>query len=131
MRNSLTAAAPARERPSLADVCGKPVKADLAPHIPAPRMREVAASSVESTGTQKGAATDIGIDRSRLSHKLKDGSLNLAQMEALGPAFCAEFGRQLLEEYGPLATPQMRVRQALRVMRRLIDEIEQYLEYVA
>lgn len=122
---------PALERPSLAGVCGKPVKADLHPHTGAPRMRDVAASSVENSGTQKGAAAEIGIDRSRLSHKLKDGSLNLAQMESLGPTFLAEFGRRLLEEFGPLSTPQQRVREAIREIRRRCDEVEQFLEFIA
>lgn len=131
MGSTLRTSADAPERPSLAEVCGKSIKAELHPHLAAPRVRDVAAASVEHTTTHKGAASDIGIDRSRFSHKLKDGSLNLAQLEELGVAFAAEFGRQLLEVYGPLSTPQQRVRDAIREIRRKCDEVEQFLEFIA
>lgn len=131
MSSSVTQAKPAPERASLAGVCGEPIKATLRPHTSAPLLREVAAIAVEHTAIQKQAADQIGIHRARLSHKLKDGSLTLAQLEALGPEFGAELGRMLLDAFGPLSTPQSRARQDIRDIKRLLDELEQVVELIA
>jgi hypothetical protein len=131
MHHTLTHDAAAPQRSSLADVCGKPAKADLHPHTAAPLLREVAAQALERTSIQKVAADQIGIHRARLSHKLKDGTLNLAQLEAVGPEFCAELGRMLLDTFGPLSTPKARAKQDISEMRRLLDQLDQLLEHVA
>lgn len=122
---------PAPERASLADVCGKPAKADLHPHLPAPLLREVAATAIERTDIQKEIADQIGIHRSRLTHKLKDGSLTLRQLEELGPEFFVILGQELLETFGPLATPQARARQVIRAIRAALDELDQFTELIA
>jgi len=131
MGSSLRDTLPAPERPSLADTCGKKLMAHAKPHQPAPVVREAAAEAINRTGTHKGAATDLGLDRSRFTHKLSDGTLTLKELEALGPAFVAKFGEELLERAMPLATPAARLREQIRSIRRAVDELEQGLELLA
>ena len=123
--------APATERRSLAGVSGKPIKADLRPQVPATRLREIAAETVRRVSSQKAAALDIGVHEARLSHKLQDGSLTLAQLETLGPAFAAALGTELVEQFASLATPKARAQHTLRTIRGLLDELAQAVELIA
>lgn len=118
----------APERPSLAGACAK---ADLAPHPPAPRVRDCAAEAVRAKGTHKGAASDLGLDRSRFSHKLKDGSLRLSELEELGPDVAVKMAEEILEHFAPLVTPAARMRHQLRMAKRALDEAEQLVEFIA
>lgn len=131
MPSTLPVRAPATPRESLADICGKPVKASLDPQVPATNLRGDAAEAIKRTSGQKGAALTIGLNEGRLSHKNTDGSLTLAQLEALGPAFAVEFATRLLEAYGPLATPKSRAQQKVRELRAAADELDQLLEFIA
>lgn len=128
MPQTLKAQSLAPERASLADVCGTTVKADLRPHTSAPLLREIAAEAVEHTAIQKVAADQIGIHRARLSHKLKDGTLTLAQLETLGPEFGAELGRMLIDAFAPLDTPKARALRNIRDAHAALRELEQALE---
>lgn len=132
MANSLPKLDGATERKTLADVCGKQIKAGLHPEHAqegASLLRDVAADALTRIASQKAAATDIGIHESRLSHKLDEGSLTIAQLEKLGPAYAAELGRRLVDVYGPLVDPKQRARRQIREARRAIDELADYIEY--
>lgn len=113
-------AATPRER--LADVSGRPAKAELKAQVPAIPLRDVAAEALRRAMSQKAAATDIDISEGRLSHKLKDGSLTLAQLEALGAVFGMRLGEVCREHYGT-EDPQARMRRAIREAQEKIAEI--------
>lgn len=123
-----SSAATPRER--LADVRGHQAKADLREQVGATRLREIAAEALRRVTSQKAAATDIGIHEGRLSHKLKDGSLTLAQLESFEhePKFYAELGRLLTEAYGPLDDPKVRAQRACDEVQALVNELRQYIE---
>lgn len=131
MGNSLPASSSALPRESLATVRATDNKTALHPQVPASPLREIAKDAIRRIGKQSAAASDIGIHEGRLAHKLADGTLSLAELERLGPQYAAEFGRQLLERFGPLATPQARARQTVRAMRQALDELDAYLEFVS
>jgi hypothetical protein len=61
----------ATARESLADVRGYGAKAEHHPHVSASQLREVAATALRKTTSQKAAAADIDIHEGRLSHKLQ------------------------------------------------------------
>jgi hypothetical protein len=126
--NSLTAQLAATPREKLADVRATEHKGaqEAARHL-----REVAKDAIRRVGKQGAAAIDIGIHEGRLAHKLSDGTISLAELEKLGPHYAAEFGRQLLERFGALATPQARARQKIREARQALDELDQFLEHIA
>ena len=121
----------ATPRERLAGVRPQPVKAELDPQEGATSMRQLAKSAIQAVSGQKAAAIDIGIHEGRLSHKLSDGTITLAELETLGPKFAARFGADLVEMNGPLATPLTRARQKLRESHAALDEIEQLLEFIA
>lgn len=124
---------PATPREKLADVRPQPAKASLHPQEGASRLRELAAEAIKRVTSQKSAAIDIGIHEGRLSHKLKDGTLTLAQLEALNePKFCAEFGRLLVEEFGTaLESPQARVDRIVREVHAKLNEIGDIVRFIA
>jgi hypothetical protein len=114
----------------LAGVCATDNKSALPPHQPAPTVREAAAEAARIAGTHKGAASDIGIDRSRFTHKLSEGTLNLKELEALGPTFAVKFATELLERFGPLVTPHARARHLLRENSRINEELAQIIDFL-
>lgn len=131
MGATLTDRSAATERKTLADVCGKPIKADRHPQVPATPLRALASEARERVMKLSTAADACEVTESRMSHKFSDGKLTLEEQEALGPEYLVELGRQLLEAYGPLVTPQARMRNAIREIRRRCDEAEQFLEFIA
>jgi hypothetical protein len=112
----------ATERASFADVRPQPVKAELRQQPPATPIWEVAAMALERVKPQKEAAADIGIHRGRLCHKLKDGSLTLKQLQALGPVYGRAFGEACCEVYGA-ETPEARRARLIRSIQSSIDEL--------
>ena len=115
-------------RETLAGVRGKPIKADLRPQAPDSRLRDVAADALRRTSSQKAAAIDIDLSEGRLSHKLQDGTLTLAQLEALGPVFAAKFGKDLVEKFGPLADPRDHARRLCDDIQALVNQLRQFVD---
>lgn len=116
-------------RESLAGVRPRPAKAELDPQVSATQLRDVAAEALHHVTSQKAAAGEIGIHEGRLSHKLRDGSLTLGQLEALGPVFAAELGRQLTEQYSTaLESPASRARRVIHTIEGLLVELKQFVE---
>lgn len=131
MAATLSSASPATERKTLADVSTRAIKVELrtvSPQVPATPLRQVAAEAVRRATSQKAAAADIGISEARLSHKLKDGSLTLAQLETLGVKFGAELGAGCQQVYGandPKAVLRREIREARERMERAAELIEE------
>lgn len=117
-----------QEVPDLDAVRPRMAKAVTPSHT---ELRRVIASAIERLGPMKAAASDMGIDRAQMYRQLQNGHLTIERLEQLGPEFCAELGRLLLDEFGPLSTPEARMRQNLRDVQRLLNEVEQFLELIA
>lgn len=115
------------------DVKGKQAKAELPPS-PAhgSRLREVCADAIRTvSGNARAAAIDMQIHEGHLSRSLKDGTIRLEQLEALGPAFAAKFGQELVEKFGPLADPKAEARRTIRDIEQRLDVLKQFIEDVA
>lgn len=126
-----TGHAAATPRETLADVRPKQAKAELRPQAAVILLREVAAEAIHRTSSQKAAAVDIGIHEGRLSHKLKDGSLTLAQLETLGPGYAAELGAHLTETYGSeRESPKQYARRLVQQIEACLVELKQFLDGV-
>lgn len=105
---------------TLAEIGGKPIKADLRSQGGACQMRDVAADAIRHISSQKAAALDMKLSESRLSHKLKDGSVTIKELETLGPSYAAEFGSGLVKKYaGDVEDARTR---ALRLIPELLRE---------
>lgn len=110
------------ERNRLPGSSGGQLKAGLkAAHKP---LREVVASAVELAMQQKEAAYLIGRSEGRLSSKLKDGSLTVRQLEALGVVFGRRLGEECKREYGT-DDPVERMRLALADAKRKLEEAQE------
>lgn len=121
--------APATPRETLADVRPRCAKATLRPQEGASRLRESAADALQTVTSQKAAALDIGIHEGRLSHKLRDGSLTLKQLETLGPTYAAALGEQLTERYGEAReSPKAYARRLVNQIESLLVELKQFIE---
>lgn len=128
MPATVKASAPSQEGTSLDHVRPRMAKAVTPSHS---ELRRVIASAIERVGPLKSAAADMGIDRAQMYRQLQNGHLTIERLEQLGPEFGAELGRMLLDAFGPLSTPQARMRQNLRDVQRLLNEVEQFLEMVS
>lgn len=130
MPSTMRDAADATPRERLADVRPQQAKAELHAHVSATRLREVAAEALRRATSQKAAAIDIGIHEGRLSHKLKDGTLTLAQLEELGPTYAAELGEALIESFGALTDPKAIARRELESIENAVRTIRQFVDHV-
>lgn len=126
MAHTLTDPRDATPRERLAGVSGKPAKAELRTQVGATPLRDVVAEALRRATSQKAAALEIAISEGRLSHKLKDGSLTVAQLEELGAIFGMRLGETCREMYGT-EDPQERIRRAIREARQKIDELAEAL----
>ena len=131
MHNSIAATVPGTPQQKLSDVHGVPVKANLHPKVPETPLREIAKDTIQLLGKQESAAGDIEISAGRLSAKLADGSITVKQLESLGIDYAVRFAEEILRQLGPLATPKMRARHTLHRIRQAVEELDQYLEYIA
>lgn len=84
-----------------------------------------------TSGNARAAAIDMGIHEGHLSRQVKDGTLRIEQLEALGPAFAVKFGQELVERFSPLATPKARAKAEIREIRRRLDELDEFVEFIA
>lgn len=97
-----------------------------------PLSEVVIAAAKRAYGKQGAAAAHLGKDEGNFSRDAKAGRITTAQLKALGPSFLAEFGRELLEEFGTaMESPQMRAQRVIRETRQKIDELEEFVRYIA
>lgn len=80
---------------------------------------------------QEAAAAHVGKTPGTYSRDIDAGTMRAREMAELGPEFLAEVGRELVERYAPLSTPQARLRQKARELRAIAEEIDQASEMVA
>lgn len=119
----------ARHRELLADVHPTPAKAQLRPQASASRLREVAADTIRTvSGNARAAAIDMQIHEGHLSRSLKDGTIRLEQLEALGPAFAVKFGKDLVEKFGPLVDPKDHARRLCDDMQAIVNQLRQFVD---
>lgn len=130
MASTLQNPATAQERLNDASPCGRSVRAEIRAHGAACDMRESAKDALKRTAKQEAAAGQVGISQSRLSHKIADGTLTLRDMEAFGPSYAAEYGRQLVEKFAVM-TPKDRARATLRTISEKAEELRQLMEEMA
>lgn len=132
MATTVKHAPPASHREELASVRPHMARASVQPQVDTSSLRELAAEAIRATsGKARAAAIDLGIHEASLSRQLKDGTLRLEQLERLGPELLAELGRELVEHFGPLATPKARAHQRIRDARAILDELDQVVELIA
>lgn len=115
----------ATERQSLPATSGRPLKIEPQPKVPARTLRLVStvADAVRLTDQQKNAAAAIGISEGRLSAKLKDGSLTVAQLDRLGDVFGQRLGEECVRTFGT-ETAEQRFRRLILEAREKFAEIE-------
>lgn len=132
MAATVNSSAAASHREQLADVRPQQAKAQLGPQAPASSLREVAADTIRMvSGNARAAAIDINIHEGHLSRQLKDGTIRLEQLEALGPVFAAKFGKELVEKFGPLSDPKDEARRTIRDIEERLNVLRQFIEDVA
>lgn len=84
-------------------------------------------------GSLKAAAITMGeMDQGQLTRELDTGKLNLARLELLDDAGKAEVAKRLNEAFmAALETPSDRVRRVIRETRQKLDEIDDYVRFIA
>lgn len=118
--NSLITARPVMAK---ADISGKPAGAELSGLIKA--------VSRKVHGKQAAAAAIVGKAESNFSRDVDAGVLRTGDLAQLGPQFLAELGRELVNSYGALNTPQTRIRPLAQWQREISEELQQLAEFVA
>lgn len=112
-------------RPSMA-------KAELPDNDAADSLSPVVKEAVKrSYGKQGAGAAKLKKDEGNFARDVQAERMTLAELRALGRTFLAEFGRELLEQNGPLNTPQARLRQKARELREIANEVDQAAELIA
>lgn len=129
MPNTMQQPSSASHREQLADVHPTPAKAHLGPQAPASRLRDVCADTIRTvSGNARAAAIDINIHEGHLSRQLKDGTIRIEQLEALGPVFAAKFGQELVDKFGPLTDPKAEAHRAIRDIEDRLSTLKQFVE---
>lgn len=134
MPRSLAAQLDGTEQQTLPSPSGRTAKAGLKPELPGTLFREVplqviVKDVVQERVKQEAAAESMDISAGRLSSKLTDGSLTLAQLDKLGDEVIVPVAERILEQRG--RSPVAVLRQQVREARRALDIIEQGIDYFA
>lgn len=110
-----------------------PAKATLDDKTCGERLSGLVIEAAKVTyGKQGAAAAQLGKDEGNFSRDAKAKRLTIGHLEELGPKYLAELGRELLEEYGTaLESPQARASRVIREMRQKLDEVDEFLRFIA
>lgn len=110
-----------------------PAKAELRDNAGQDPLSDVVISAAKRAyGKQGAAAAHLGKDEGNFSRDAKAGRITTAQLKALGPSFLAEFGRELLQEFGTaLESPQLRAQRVIRETRQKLDELDEFIRFIA
>ena len=132
MRSSVLRAPGGTERQPLPSPAGQTAKAGLKPELSGTSARslpEIAKDIVQERVKQEAAAEVVGISAGRLSSKLSDGSLTLAQLDAMGDEVVVPVAERILEQRGHSVAAA--VKQALRDCRKALEIVEQGVDYLS
>lgn len=120
---------------SLDSVRPKPAKADLRNQSASTPVNDsqstltgIVSAVIRTTGSQKAAALEMGIDPAQLTRQLQSGNLTIGRLEALGPQVLAEIGKELVEQFSPLSDPKDHARRAIQIIEQQLLELRQYVE---
>lgn len=128
MRNSIAVTVSASHREELATVRPHMLKVDPQPQVSASELRELTLDVIRRThGKVASAAEVLELHEAQVGRLAKEGDLKLKHLEALGVSTLALLGRELVERYGPLSTPEDRADQIIRELRQQVDELAQYV----
>lgn len=108
-----------------------PAKATLADNFGSDSLSDVVIEAAKSSyGKQGAAAAQLGKDEGNFSRDVKAKRMTLRDLEALGPGFLAQFGHELVEQYGALQDPKTRARRTCDQMQALVNELRQFVDAV-
>jgi hypothetical protein len=84
-------------------------------------------------GSLKAAAITMGeMDQGQLTRELDSGKLNLARLELLDDAGKAEVAKRLHEAFmAALESPQAHAQRVIREARQKLDELADYVRFIA
>lgn len=95
-------------------------------------LSDVVLSAAKRTyGKQGAAAAQLGKDEGNFSRDVKAERTTLRDLKALGPAFLADFGAGLVQEYGPLSDPKEAARKSIEQIEDALRTFRQFVEDVA
>jgi hypothetical protein len=132
MGSRVATAAVSREVPNCDEVRPRMAKAEIAVTDGHTLLRSVIQTLIRNAPDKKEKlAADMGKDRAQMYRQSENGHLTVEDLDALGLDFLMKMALEVLEQVGPLQTPQAKARQDIRDIRRLLEDIEQALEFVA
>lgn len=92
-------------------------------------LYEVVSEAARSVyGKQENAALFLRKHPGNFSRDLRAERMTLRDLRALGPAFLAAFGEQLVDEYGALTDPKTRVRHTIAQIEQSCKELRAFVE---
>lgn len=93
-----------------------------------PLSGAVTEAALRAFGKQGAAAAQLGKDHSNFSRDVRAERLTLRDLSALGAPFLAELGKELIEQYAPLADPKLATQRHLRTVLQLLGEVAQFVD---
>lgn len=120
----------ASHRESLASVRPQMAKADLPGQVEASELPELTLTAIRKGHGKVAVAADVlDMHEASLGRLAKEGELKLKHLRSLGRPTLAEFGKQLVDTYGPMAdSPEQQASRLLDVAQDAINELRQYVQ---
>lgn len=107
----------------------KPAKADLHDNAGHNVLSDVVSEAAKRAyGKQGAAAAQLGKDEGNFSRDVRAERTTLRELRALGPAFLAAFGKELVLQFGELDDPKARARRLCDEAQELINELRQFVD---
>lgn len=134
MRHTVTTAALSTEVKTLDRVRPQMAKAVLPVNASQSAMTAVVKDAlIRHYGSLKAAAITMGeMDQGQLTRELDSGKLNLARLELLDDAGKAEVVRRLHEAFiAALESPTARAHRVIQEARQKLDELDEFVRFIA
>jgi hypothetical protein len=132
MRHSVSSARVSQEVPNCDDVRPRMAKAAIAVTPSHTTLLDVIEDLILNAPEKKeDLAERMKKDRAQMYRQVKSGNLTANDLAALGPDFYVRLGQAVLDAFGPMTTPQARLRAIRRQQRQLDHELDQLLEHIA
>ena len=120
--------------PDNLDVIGRPMpaKAGLADKRLADSLSPVVKDAAKyAYGKQGAAAAQLAKNEGNFSRDVDAERMTLKDLRALGPVFLVAFAKGVLDEYGPLDTPQARAQFLIKQNDRNNEELWQLVNHLS